>query len=695
VNARGSIGLALCLSASACRYWPEDDTAAPSGEAGTLRIAELVARNDTAARDPEGRWSDWVELVNPTEVDLPLDGWAVTDDLEGGERHPLDGLVLRGGDRLTLWLAGEPSFDPSILDFALDADGEAFGVYDPRGVLVDGVRFGALPEDVALVRAGDGAGGWTVAWPATPGMAPAGDAGVPEGVPDPDGVPGPGPRCDLATDLVTTTFLEGEPIEFSVSCTGELALGDALFAPAGLPTGAEWDPAAGRLSWTTDAAAAGRQRFVFATWPADGSAAVPQVEVVSVDVVNDLDQPDAGGVNPASYREEWGVPVIHVAMTGTPTTGFEVPAVVTWAGRPYDATVEVHGRTSTRYPKVSYELNFDVERLPVDRWEDTVQHLLLITPFDDNSYVRQRLAYDLWRATGDALGAPRYGPDPFFVVVYFDGVYHGLYHAIQKLDHDAFARQGLDPDLNVYKATDTDANYASVGSDGLPKDTWHDGFEKVDGDPEDDFSDLDAFVAFAASVPAGELAAQADTYAHWDEFQDWLLFVRFIAGEDSTSKNHLVVREPEGRFHYVPWDFNASFGQNWRTYRIGADFDDDFTTDNHLFAQIQSQLPLRSAQLERYRTLRDGPFSAEWLLARVDSYYAEIDEAARRDWAVWGPQYLAYEGWADERNEDADWTDLDGERAYLEAWIRARGDLFEEVLAEEVEGGEHEAAPGP
>ena len=45
---------------------------------------------------------------------------------------------------------------------------------------------------------------------------------------------------------------------------------------------------------------------------------------------------------------------------------------------------------------------------------------------------------------------------------------------------------------------------------------------------------------------------------------------------------------------------------------------------------------------------------------------------ARRDAATWTEAYRSFPRWADERNEDDDWTDLDGEAAYLRTWIAAR-----------------------
>ena len=67
----------------------------------------------------------------------------------------------------------------------------------------------------------------------------------------------------------------------------------------------------------------------------------------------------------------------------------------------------------------------------------------------------------------------------------------------------------------------------------------------------------------------------------------WWLFIlmTFVGGWDSGGKNQLVYHDPEsdGPWRFVPWDFNASWGQQWETSRVTADSWDDLTWTNNLF----------------------------------------------------------------------------------------------------------------
>jgi len=61
----------------------------------------------------------------------------------------------------------------------------------------------------------------------------------------------------------------------------------------------------------------------------------------------------------------------------------------------------------------------------------------------------------------------------------------------------------------------------------------------------------------------------------------------------------------------------------------------------------------------------------------LDEYYALIERSAQRDWDTWGPVYETYEGWADHRDDEGDWTDFDGERAYVYQWVQDRATHFD------------------
>ena len=137
-----------------------------------IYINELMASNSglpfeggPAGEDP---WTpDWLELYNPSGVDLPLDGYTLSDDPEVPDLARLDGLVLPAGGRLLLYAAGEVT-GPGTLAFSLSAAGERLSLYDPAGQPLDQVEWTDMPADFVAARVPDG-GPLTLTNQATPG----------------------------------------------------------------------------------------------------------------------------------------------------------------------------------------------------------------------------------------------------------------------------------------------------------------------------------------------------------------------------------------------------------------------------------------------------------------------------------------------------------------------------------------------
>ena len=260
--------------------------------------------------------------------------------------------------------------------------------------------------------------------------------------------------------------------------------------------------------------------------------------------------PEQLSIRPELYPEEWGLPVVHLSLEGgrSPT---ETPqgALITVRGDSLSGTVHVRGASSSSYAKQSYTLKFDDgQELGVHEWHGhhhTRGHLILTTLFDDTTYVRQKLVFDLWKAMSEYQGTHRLVPETFFAVVYLNGKYHGLYLGCDRIDDEFVRHLGFPAgEGNLYKAVSHDANFyltmdgqrrgpQSKGSgSGLRA-----GYEKVEG-VQSDWTDLEQLVAAIgggsdAEVAAGTTAGRIDV----SEFEDWLILVSYSLSDDSAAKN--------------------------------------------------------------------------------------------------------------------------------------------------------------
>ena len=125
-----------------------------------IYINEIMASNSSAVFEggPEGvdPWTpDWVELYNPSTLDLPLDGYTISDDPDVPDLARLDGLVLPAGGRLLLYLDSDAA-GPGRLPFSLSAAGERLSLYDPAGQALDQVEWTDMPSDFVAARVPDG-----------------------------------------------------------------------------------------------------------------------------------------------------------------------------------------------------------------------------------------------------------------------------------------------------------------------------------------------------------------------------------------------------------------------------------------------------------------------------------------------------------------------------------------------------------
>lgn len=484
--------------------------------------------------------------------------------------------------------------------------------------------------------------------------------------------------CGLSSDLVRPWFWEGDEIRFTVACTGELPTEAALITAVGLPEGAVFDAATRSLTWATDGADGGPWSLAFTV--VDGRAspgALPEVSAVPVWVADNPDVAGGVGVDPLAYTEEWGLPVFHVSVAAGMTTEYQAASIV-FGGKAHTAQIKIRGASSASYPKPSYTMEFPDDQIDVGWGPDDRDHLLLVTTFDDNSHVRQKLIYDQWAAMAAYAEEPRLTPRTFFAVLYLNGTYQGLFMALDRIDNEFVRHMGFDNSGNLYKSVNHDANFYRTRSNGSAKRSLAEGYTKEEGEPETDFSDLNALVAFTSTASDSELWAGLGDWVRAEEFMDWFWLVSFSLAQDSAGKNAYLYHEPVmDRFLFCPWDFNAAWGQSWYTTRTASTSVDNYFWANRVFRALQSDPKAAAVLWDRFRAMRaDGPLSEAWMLDRLDAYAAEIEPSARRDEARWQASYRSY-WWAGYRS---DWTDWDGEMDYLRTWITERTAHYETLI---------------
>jgi hypothetical protein len=255
----------------------------------------------------------------------------------------------------------------------------------------------------------------------------------------------------------------------------------------------------------------------------------------------------------------------------------------------------------------------------------------------DDSRIKERLAYDLFRAMD--IVAPRAA----WAVVRVNDESLGLFGMVEEVDGRFTAdRWPSVPDNNLYKElwpTNTDPAFIGTRLQ-----------------TNEDAPDVSNFVAFAtalASADANEVRSTLGSY------MDLSAFARFLAVEDAIASydgityfwtdgtavgnhNFYIYEEAPDRFTLIPWDVEATFWLNpdhaaphWtepisdctQTYPYWGGLARAPGCDRVIQAVAADLQSWRAAG----QALLDGPFAEATMLANIDRHAAFVSAEARAD----------------------------------------------------------------
>jgi hypothetical protein len=174
---------------------PGGDMAAPTGFPreidARIVINEIMASNALTLKNEAGLATDWIELYNPTTEDIPLTGYAFTDDFNVPRKAPIGaGVVLTAGAHMIFWIDGMIDRGPNHIALPkLESIGSNLGFARPDGSFISRLTIGRQETDFSAAREPDGSDDWVIEWHPSPGAANPAGAGKPLGPADPATLP--------------------------------------------------------------------------------------------------------------------------------------------------------------------------------------------------------------------------------------------------------------------------------------------------------------------------------------------------------------------------------------------------------------------------------------------------------------------------------------------------------------------------
>jgi len=240
-------------------------------------------------------------------------------------------------------------------------------------------------------------------------------------------------------------------------------------------------------------------------------------------------------------------------------------------GQVFDSVgVRYKGNSSYRANQVKNPLNIKLDYIIDDQDIEGYGTLKLANVYNDPSFVREALSYEIARKYMPASEAN-------YAKVYVNGTQLGLYTSVQDMDK-FFMRTHFTSDENARFKGEL-GNNAQPGQMG--------GVWEYFGNDSTDYYDL-----YAAESDFGwdELVEFLDTLNNHSNYVDEVLnidrhlwFLAFsnmvvnLDGPINNPQNYYLFQDDAGRFNPIPWDFNESFG---------------------IFTMLQSSGPLNTYQLQ-------------------------------------------------------------------------------------------------
>ena len=362
-------------------------------------------------------------------------------------------------------------------------------------------------------------------------------------------------------------------------------------------------------------------------------------------------------------KENKKIPIFFIHPLPVSKDYFSSVTVI-YKGITYKAKGKIRGAQSAFYPKKSYTLKFSKKNLfsdPDNPLFTNHEKLILHSNFDDNSYIRNRLAYFIWNSLENDFKI-----NSFSAEIYGNGSFKGLYTVTEFIEKSYFVRNGKSSGGNLYKGESWDANL-------FTKADLFSGIEKKEGYPEagdeGSYSDMKLFIEILNNnkLSESEFSKIFSQVADVQSYYDWWFLVSLIKGFDSIAKNtyHYHDLSASGKWYFIPWDFNYSFGQNAKTERSSPNFDHKKVSGNAVFKRLILNPNFHENYRKRYTRLLMNDLSLSNLINMIDKIYEEIHVSAKKDFSKWEKSYRDYILW----NERKDFTNFDDEVNYIKKWI--------------------------
>lgn len=292
----------------------------------------------------------------------------------------------------------------------------------------------------------------------------------------------------------------------------------------------------------------------------------------------------------------------------------------------------LRGNTSRWAAKKSFKIA--VNSFERGRDFEGLEKLNINGEHNDPSIMRSKISWDLMRDAGAISSRSNH------VELYINNEYKGLYIHVEHIDEEFIEERFGNKTGNLYKCLwPADLDYISSNPDAYKFDNnGRRAYELKINEEVDDYSDLAHFIDVLNNTPSGSFESEIeqvfDPYSYMRALAVEVLIGHWDNYGHNMNNYYLYNNPDDGRFYYIPYDLDNTFGIDW--FNTGAEWNiyNWFDEGRH-----PGPLTRRIMEVPKYRDwftrlvydLITNYYDPQVIYPRIDGLKSMIEESAERD----------------------------------------------------------------
>lgn len=120
-------------------------------------INEIMSENDNIITDEDNDFSDWIELYNPTNENINLLNWSLSDEDDELDKWLFPNIEIEAGNYLLIYASGKNKTGNELhTNFKIKSEGEEIFLVNPQEEIVDFIPSIYIPSNLSYGRKEDG-----------------------------------------------------------------------------------------------------------------------------------------------------------------------------------------------------------------------------------------------------------------------------------------------------------------------------------------------------------------------------------------------------------------------------------------------------------------------------------------------------------------------------------------------------------